>query len=348
MLEPLRLLVVAGVFEEGLDDHLLHFLVVGHGVEHRGQQFLEDAPQAAGAGLVLEGDFGDLLEHRRLDLQFHPLALQQQAELVVEGVLRLGHDPHQHGLGEVLEAGHHRQAAGEFGDQAEFEEVGGLHPAVEAVQDVLVVVLAGADVAEAVALLHDLLQADEGAAADEEDARGVDAAVVRQPHRIAFHDLQQGVLHALAGSGLDPGRFPGAGLELVDLVDEDDAAPGPLRVAAGLFQQAQQDGLDLLADVLGLGQGGGVGGDEGHLQEAGEGLAQQGLAGAGGADDEDVALVQAHRLAGGGELAVVGVDRHRQHALGLFLADDVLVEVFDDGAGGGVLGQHGGICQKGG
>src|SRR5690606_21475489 len=58
---------------------------------------------------------------------------------------------------------------------------------------------------------------------------------------------------------------------------------------------------------------------------------QQGLAAAGGADQQDVALAELDFLLLAGALAVtqplvVVVDGHRQHLLGVLLADHVLVE----------------------
>ena len=79
--------------------------------------------------------------------------------------------------------------------------------------------------------------------------------------------------------------------DLVDLVDVDDAALGRLDVEVGGVQQLQQQVLDVLADVAGLGQGGGVADGEGHVEDLGQGAGQQRLAAAGRADEEDVALV---------------------------------------------------------
>jgi hypothetical protein len=61
-------------------------------------------------------------------------------------------------------------------------------------------------------------------------------------------------------------------------------------VVVGVLQQAQQDVLDVFADVAGLGDGGGVADGEGYVEDAGEGFGEQGLAAAGGADEQDVAL----------------------------------------------------------
>ena len=60
---------------------------------------------------------------------------------------------------------------------------------------------------------------------------------------------------------------------------------------AGL-EQPDQDVLHVLADVAGFGERGGVGDGEGDVEDAGEGLGEQRLADAGGAEQQDVRLVQ--------------------------------------------------------
>src|SRR5207253_1088665 len=72
----------------------------------------------------------------------------------------------------------------------------------------------------------------------------------------------------------------------------------------------------------------------GHVKDTGQRLRQQGLAGAGRADQQDVALVDLD-VAGDVTLAealVVVVDGDRQDALGPLLANDVGVELLLDGA----------------
>jgi hypothetical protein len=107
----------------------------------------------------------------------------------------------------------------------------------------------------------------------------------------AFQDLQQGLLHALARDVAGDGDVFGLAADLVDLVDVDDAALGALHVVVGVLKQAEDDVLHVLPDVAGLGQGGGVGNGEGHIEDARERAGQQGLAGAGRADEQDVALL---------------------------------------------------------
>ena len=132
--------------------------------------------------------------------------------------------------------------------------------------------------------------------------------------------------------------------DLVDLVDVDDAALGPLDVVVGGLQQAQDDVLHVLADVAGLGQRGGVGDGEGHVEHLGEGLGEQRLAGAGGADQQDVGLLQLDvaGLGAGLDALVVVVDGDGEDLLGPLLADHVLVEhVLDLGGLGEARGAPG-------
>src|SRR6185295_11260947 len=129
----------------------------------------------------------------------------------------------------------------------------------------------------------------------------------------------------------------------------DDPLLALLDVAAGGLQQLEDDVLDVLADVAGFGQRRRVDDGEGDGEEFGEGLGEQRLAGAGRADQEDVALgqldvVAAARLLLDFDALVVVVDRDRELFLGPLLADDVLVEELLDflrrrerGAGAAVL-----------
>ena len=99
------------------------------------------------------------------------------------------------------------------------------------------------------------------------------------------------LLHAFAGDIARDGDVLGLAGDLVDLVDVNDAALGALHVVIGVLQQAQDDVLDVLAHVAGLGQRGGVGDGERHVQDLRQRAGQQGLARAGRADHQDVALL---------------------------------------------------------
>src|SRR5581483_999818 len=186
--------------------------------------------------------------------------------------------------------------------------------------------------------LDDLLEAGERASADEQDVGGVDldellvrvlaSALRRDRCRRALQDLEQRLLHALAGDVARDRGVLALPRDLVHLVDVDDAGLGLLDVVVGRLDELQQDVLDVLPDVAGLGERGRVGDREGDVQHLGEGLGEQRLAAPGGAEDQDVGLLQLDVSVLGADLdaLVVVVDRDRKDLLGLLLADHVVVE----------------------
>ena len=204
-----------------------------------------------------------------------------------------------------------------------------------------------ADALLARAVGHDLVQADEGAAADEQDVGGVDldelllrvlaTTLGRDAGDGALEDLEQRLLDALARDVTGDREVLGLAGDLVDLVDVDDADLRALDVAVGCGDELEQDVLDVLAHVAALGERRGVGDGERDLQEAGERLRQKRLAGAGGAQKQDVALGEldlllALDLAVGAvdDATVVVVDGHAHRALGAVLTHDVLGETVVD------------------
>ena len=195
------------------------------------------------------------------------------------------------------------------------------------------------------AALDDAVEARERAAADEEDVLGVHrnhlllgvlaAALRRHVDVGAFEQLQQRLLHALAAHvARDAGVVALAG-NLVDFVDVHDAALGGFEVVVGRLQQAGEDAFHVFAHVAGLGQHGGIGNAEGHLQDFGQHAGQEGFAGAGFAHHDDVRLLNLHLVLLGllHQALVVVVHGHGHHALGFVLAHHVLVEVLLDGLG---------------
>ena len=184
----------------------------------------------------------------------------------------------------------------------------------------------------------DLLQAGERTAADEQDVRGVDRqellvrvlAPALRRHRgdRALEDLQQRLLDALAGDVARDRRVVRLARDLVDLVDVDDPGLGLLDVEVGRLDQLEQDVLDVLADVAGLGQRGRVGDRERDVEDPRERLRQVRLAAPGRAEQEDVRLLQLDVVVGRAHLhaLVVVVDGDGERALGGLLADHVLVQ----------------------
>ena len=144
----------------------------------------------------------------------------------------------------------------------------------------------------------------------------------------ALEDLQEGLLHTLTADVAGDAGVVRLACDLVDLVDVDDSALSAGDVEIGGLDESQQDVLDVLADVAGLGQRGGVGAGEGNVDDLGKRLCQQRLAAAGGPHQQDVGLLQLHVTVGlgVGDALVVVEDRHGEHLLGMLLADDVLIK----------------------
>ncbi len=245
-------------------------------------------------------------------------------------------------LVQLLERRDHRQAADELGDHPELEQVFGLALA----KHVAEAALAGgghhrrpeAHALHSDALLDQLLEAAEGTAADEQDVRGVDLqefllgvlapALGRDVRGRAFDDLQQRLLHALARHVAGDRRVLALARDLVDLVDVHDAALRALDVVVRRLQQVQDDVLDVLADVAGLGERRGVGDREGYVEDLREGLRQQRLAAPGRSEQQDVRLLEFHVAdeALALDAAIVVVDGDREDLLGALLTDHVVVE----------------------
>ena len=192
-------------------------------------------------------------------------------------------------------AAHDRQAADELGDQPVVDEVLGQAPARRPRPCPCSALRldrgAEADALVADAPLDDLVEVRERAAADEQDVRRVDRqellvrvlAPALRRHRgdRALEDLQERLLDALARHVARDRRVVGLARDLVDLVDVDDPGLGLLDVVVGGLDQLEEDVLDVLADVAGLGQRRGVGDRERDVEDPGQRLGEQRLAAAG-------------------------------------------------------------------
>src|SRR5688572_26900089 len=258
------------VFDHRLVHHHLAHVFERRQFVHRVEQHrLDDRAQAARASLALERLLRDGGERIRTDLEFDAFHLEQLAELLADRVLRLREDLHQRRFVEFLERRDHRQAADEFGDQAELDQIFRF----DFRQDLAHVLLAlGAFHLRAEAdaagfrrtLLDDLVQAGERAADDEQDVARVDlqefllrvlaAALRRHAGDGAFDELQQRLLHALARHVARDRRVFALARDLVDLVDVHDALLRLLDVVVALLQELLDDVLDVLADVAGFGE----------------------------------------------------------------------------------------------
>ena len=93
------------------------------------------------------------------------------------------------------------------------------------------------------------------------------AALRRDVGDGALEDLEQRLLDALARDVAGDRGVVCLARDLVDLVDVDDPALGARDIEIGRLDQPQQDVLDVLADVAGLGQRRRVGDAERHIED---------------------------------------------------------------------------------
>ena len=167
------------------------------------------------------------------------------------------------------------------------------------------------------------------------------AASGRNAGHRALKNLQQRLLNALARNIAGNGEVLGLTGDLVNLVHVDNANLCALDIAIGGVDELEQDILHVLAHVTGLSKRGGIGDGKRHLEDARERLGQQGLAGTGGTEQQDVGLgelylvhivvelrVQAvvksgHRGAALDHAAIVVVHGHRHGALSVLLAHNI-------------------------
>src|SRR5437868_10747100 len=132
--------------EEGRNRDFFYIGTVRNHVEDGRDQLLEYTPQAAGARLVFDRKVRDLIEYLGLDCQLDTLILEDLAELLVDRIFRLDHDPHQHLFAEVLKTGDDGEPASELRDQLEGKQVGRLYARVEPVQHLLALALLDRDI----------------------------------------------------------------------------------------------------------------------------------------------------------------------------------------------------------
>ena len=115
---------------------------------------------------------------------------------------------------------------------------------------------------------------------------------------------------------------------LVDLVDVDYAALRAFDIVIGRLQQFQDNIFDVFADITGLRQRRGIRHREWHVQNAGEGLRQQGFAATGWPDQNDVRLRNFDIVVflAVRQAFIMVMHRHRENAFGVGLAYYIVVQ----------------------
>ena len=84
---------------------------------------LEDRAQGAGTGAAADGFLGEGAQGVAGDAELHAVHGELLAVLFDQRVFRLGEDGHQFVLGQFAQRGNDGQAADEFRDEAEVEQV---------------------------------------------------------------------------------------------------------------------------------------------------------------------------------------------------------------------------------
>src|SRR5439155_20806735 len=125
---------------------------------------------------------------------------------------------------------------------------------------------------------------------DEVLVRMLPTALGRNVRDGSLEDLEERLLDTLARHVARDRRVVALAGDLVDLVDVDDAALRAVEVEVGGLDETQEDVLDVLADVAGLGEAGRIGDGERHVEDARERLREKRLAAAGRADEQHVRL----------------------------------------------------------
>ena len=337
------------------DRHAALFVGLGdleHHVEHR---VFDDALETSRAGLPLDRLLGDGTKSLFFEDQLHIVHRKQLFVLLDGRILRLGQDAQEVVLGERFQRADDGQAADDLGDDAVLHEVFGAHlvdELVEALRRILLLALdlcAEADARRILleALRYDVLDADEGAADDEEDVLRVDLdrrrfgvlplAARRELDDRAFEHLEERLLHALV-SWIGGDRVVRARLsrDLVELVEVDDAV---LRLLDILFRRIVEiaDGdLDVCADESRFREARCVRHGERNVQKTRQVRQERRLAAARGAEHDDVRLLDIRavlvHIAVLHALVVV-VDGDGEDLLRAILMDDVLVEIRLDDMG---------------
>lgn len=330
------------VFRDGAFHDVLHAGDLIHDFLH---DLLDDRTKAAGAGITLDSLAGDSVDGRVFDDELYAVHGQQLLVLLDEGILRFGQDFDECLFLQRVKGDDDGETADEFGDEAEFQEVFRLDLLEELVHVFIFCFLdIGAEAHDAFGetAVDDFIEASEGAAADEEDVAGVDldhflirmlaSALRRHVRHGAFQDLQKSLLDAFTGDVAGDGDVLGLLGDLVDFIDVDDAALGFLDVIVRGLDEAEEDVLDVITDIAGLCEGGGIGNRKGHIEVAGEGLGKEGLAAAGRPKQDDIGFLQLYTVifAFEKEAFVVIVHGDGQSDLGIVLLDDVLIDIFFD------------------
>ena len=147
----------------------------------------------------------------------------------------------------------------------------------------------------------------------------------------AFQDLQQRLLYTFAADIARNRRIFAAAGNLIDLINVDDADFSLRNVKVRCLNELQQDVLHVLAHITSFRQRGCIGNGKGNPQHPGQRLSQQRFANAGGAQQQNIALLKLHIVVLPAEdPLVVVIHCHRQHSFRVILPNHILIQACFD------------------
>ena len=182
----------------------------------------------------------------------------------------------------------------------------------------------------------------ESASTDKEDILGIHvneflfrmlaATLGRHIHDTAFQQFEQGLLYPFARDITCDGRIVTLAGNLVNFIDEYDAALGLCEVKIGFLEQARKEALHILPHIAGLGEHRSVYDGERDVQHAGDGAGQQGFSGTGRTHQQDIALLQLYPIVRPFDQIVLQalimvVYGYGQHFFGTVLPNHILVQI---------------------
>src|SRR5574338_177468 len=334
---------LAGPIDHALVDHrlgdILHRRQVVHDVQ---QSLLQDRPKPSCAGSALDRLAGDGVQRPGPDLELYALHAKELLVLLHQRVLGFHQDLDECVLIQFLQRGHHRQAADELRDKAEFHQILGFGLAQgfgDALAFPTLHFRTEANAHQLRAVADHPVQAVESAPTYEQDVGGVylheilirvlASALRRHRSNGALDQLEKRLLDTFAGNITGNGGVVRLARNLVDFVDVHNPLLRFLDVVVTLLQQLLDDVFDVLPDITGLCQCRGIGHYEGHVEEPGQRLRQQGLSRASGADEQYVALGKLYFILTATQMLeplVMVVDGNGENAFGCRLTNHVLIE----------------------
>ena len=154
----------------------------------------------------------------------------------------------------------------------------------------------------------------------------------RYVHHSSLQEFQKSLLYTLSTYVAGDRWVVALAGNLVNLVDEDDTTLGSLHIIVGYLEQTGEDTLHILTYITSLGKYRSIHDGERYIEQLGNGTCQQCLTGTGTTHHDDVALFYFHaflilRLL---QTLIVIIDSNGKMTLGLFLSDDIFIEIFLD------------------